>query len=61
MNDDAGGWLWLLIDVFFVAVFAAALIYGTMQWRRRRTSPPVERTREDATKSLYKTEARQGH
>jgi len=35
MSGDAGGWMWLLIDVALVAVLAAALAYGIMVWRRR--------------------------
>jgi hypothetical protein len=34
--NDAGGWIWLVIDVGFVAVFAAVLAYGTIWYRRRR-------------------------
>jgi hypothetical protein len=34
--NDAGGWLWLVIDVIFVLALAFALIYGTIQWRERR-------------------------
>jgi hypothetical protein len=52
MNADAGGWLWLVIDVFFVAIFAAALAYGTIMWRRRR-NPEIERRRDEATDRLY--------
>jgi hypothetical protein len=36
MDSDAGGWLWLVIDVLMVAVLAVALIYATVLWRRRR-------------------------
>jgi hypothetical protein len=36
MSGDAGGWLWLAIDVGFVVVLAAALIYGLVTWRNRR-------------------------
>jgi hypothetical protein len=53
MNGDAGGWLWLLIDVAFVALFAGGLIYGITMWRNRRRSPELERAREDATRRLY--------
>jgi hypothetical protein len=37
MDGDAGGWLWLVIDVAMVSVLAIALIYGTMLWRQRRS------------------------
>jgi hypothetical protein len=53
MNDDAGGWLWFVIDVAFVAVLAAVLIYGVSMWRSRRRSPAVERSRDRATEELY--------
>jgi hypothetical protein len=54
MSDEAGGWLWLLIDVAFVAELAAALFYGIAMWRRRRRDPRVEQIREEATRDLYK-------
>ena len=52
MNDDAGGWLWLIIDVAFVALLAGALIYGVNVWRKRR-SAAAERVRDNATRELY--------
>jgi hypothetical protein len=57
MEDQGGGWLWMLIDVGFVAVLGAVLIYGTMQWKRRR-SRPVEHARDQATHQLYESEER---
>ena len=33
---DLDAFLWLVIDVGFVALLAGALIYGMLQWRRRR-------------------------
>jgi Flp pilus assembly protein TadB len=56
MDSDAGGWLWLVIDVAMVAVFAIALIYGTMLWRQRR-SRAVKQASERATTQLYEREA----
>ena len=45
MND--GGWLWLVVDVLFVAALAAALAFGVMKYRRRyRGETPQERSRE---------------
>jgi hypothetical protein len=52
MNDDAGGWLWLVIDVAFVALLAAALVYGVSVWRKRR-SAASEQVRDRATRELY--------
>jgi hypothetical protein len=52
MSGDTGGWLWLIIDVAFVAVFAAGLVYGVNHWRKRR-SATAERVRDDATRELY--------
>ena len=37
--NDAGGWMWLVIDVIFVLALAFALIYGPMQWSARRRNP----------------------
>jgi hypothetical protein len=33
---DIGGYLWLIIDVAFVAALAAGIVYGLREWRRRR-------------------------
>ena len=52
MNSDAGGWLFLLMDVAFVALLAGALIYGLSVWRKRR-SAAAERVRDNATRELY--------
>lgn len=52
MSGEAGGWMWLLIDVALVAVLAAALAYGVLVWRKRR-SPAANRMRDDATDHLY--------
>jgi flagellar biosynthesis/type III secretory pathway M-ring protein FliF/YscJ len=51
--NDAGGWMWLVIDVIFVLALAFALIYGTMQWRARRRNPLQKQATEDATRRLY--------
>jgi hypothetical protein len=60
MNGDAGGWLWLLIDVGFVIVLAGALTYGLMMWRKqqRTQTPEQRRQREQATRELYRAEDR---
>jgi hypothetical protein len=50
--EDASGWMWLIIDVVFVAALAAALIYGTIAWRRRR-SRGMQEIRDDKTRELY--------
>lgn len=52
MDSDAGGWLWLVIDVAFVAALAAALIYGMARWRRRRNGA-LDEVRDRATDRLY--------
>jgi hypothetical protein len=45
--------MWLLIDVAFVAVLGAALIYGIVQWRNRPKSPAVQERRDQATRRLF--------
>jgi Ni/Fe-hydrogenase subunit HybB-like protein len=52
--DDAGGWLWLLIDVGFVAILAAALIYGVTMWHFRRRNRAAQQARDEATRELYR-------
>jgi hypothetical protein len=52
MSDDASGWMWLLIDVGFVVVLAAAIAYGTIEWRKRR-SARANQVRDQATSDLY--------
>jgi hypothetical protein len=56
MEHDAGGGLWLLINVVAVAILAAAMIYGTMQWHKRRRSRGLEQQRNQATRELYQQE-----
>ena len=53
MTEVTGGALWFLIDVVLVAILAAALIYGTIQWRKRSRNPAVERASENATRDMY--------
>jgi hypothetical protein len=50
---DLGGSLWLIIDVVLVAILAAALVFGIVQWRRRPRSPAVEQVRDEATRRGY--------
>jgi flagellar basal body-associated protein FliL len=56
--DEAGGWLWLVIDVVLVVVLAAALGYGIVMYRNRPKGPRVDRARDSATKELYRQEER---
>lgn len=53
MFTDQGGWLWVVVDVFLVAVFAGALIYALMTWRKKRRDPETERRAREATQALY--------
>jgi hypothetical protein len=52
MITDLGGPAFLLIDVVFVAVLAAAMIFG-MKWWRRRRSPAVEQAEVEGVRELY--------
>jgi hypothetical protein len=54
MNSDAGGWLWLVIDVGFVVILAIALVYGIYMWRTRSRNQTVERIRDEATRETYR-------
>jgi hypothetical protein len=53
MVHDIGGWLWLVIDVAFVAGLAAALIYGVVMWRKWRRHPVAAEERDRATRQAY--------
>jgi hypothetical protein len=48
--NDLGSWLWLVIDVAFVALLGAALVWGTLMWRSRRNRAQTEQ----ATRELYR-------
>jgi uncharacterized protein involved in outer membrane biogenesis len=50
---DQGGWLWAVVDIVFVAVLAAALVYGVFAWRRRSRDPGVEQVRDRSTLRNY--------
>ena len=51
--DDAGGWLWLLIDVIFVGALGIGIAYGIMAYRRRRKDPGMQSLRDAATRRAY--------
>jgi hypothetical protein len=51
--NDYGGWMWLLVDVIFLAILAAALIYGIGMWRNRHRDPATKEVRDEATERLY--------
>lgn len=42
MTGEIGGWLWLVIDVLMVVALAAAIIYGTVAYRRYRNRVSIE-------------------
>ena len=54
--QDFGGWMWLIIDVGLVVVFAAALVYGIGMWRSRHKDRATEEVRDRATERLYRQE-----
>jgi beta-lactamase regulating signal transducer with metallopeptidase domain len=59
LGGDLGGYLWLIIDIGFVAGLAAVMIYATYKWRQRRKDrsmqeaekQAVERTATEAVKA----------
>jgi len=55
MNNDAGGWLWLFIDVILTVLLLGGLIYGTIQWRLRSRNSDVQQVRNDLTAHNYRT------
>ena len=51
---DAGGWLWLLIDVVGVVVLAGALVYAMMLWRRRRKNHAFRQHQNEVVRENYR-------
>ena len=51
MSSELSGWLWLVIDVCFVAALAAALAYGVVHVRR--LGARKRQQRDEATRDLY--------
>jgi hypothetical protein len=56
MNDDASGWLWLIINVGLVLILGAALLYGVNQYRHRNRR--LDPLRDKKTRDLYRKEDR---
>jgi flagellar basal body-associated protein FliL len=54
MSGEAGGWMWLLLNVGLVALLAAALAYGMWSWRAKRRSPAIDRLRDRKTEELQR-------
>lgn len=45
MNDELGGWLWLVMDVFAVALLGAVIAYALISYRRHfRADTPEARS-----------------
>ena len=53
MSHEIGGWLWLVIDVLFVAALAAGMIYGTTMWCKWRPHPVETQERDRATREAF--------
>lgn len=58
MDEGGGGWLWMLIDVVFVAVLALAIWYGYSRWRSRRKTPEDVRREGEAVRDVYSKDAK---
>jgi hypothetical protein len=51
---DPSGWLWALIDVVGVVALAAALVYATILWSRRRKDVRARAEREETVRENYR-------
>jgi len=56
MDSDASGWLWLAINFVMPILLLAAIIYGTVQWRKRSRRPALEEMRDQKTRENYREE-----
>jgi uncharacterized iron-regulated membrane protein len=58
--ESIGGYMWLIIDVILVVALAAAILWGTHQWRQRRRGQDPRgadnRQSDEATKRVYREE-----
>ena len=52
MSGEAGGWMWLLMNVGLVMLLGAALVYGMWTWRAKRRSPAMDHLRDRKTEEL---------
>jgi hypothetical protein len=52
--NDLSGWLWLMVDVGAVLVFAGALIYGIVMWRNRSKDWATKQTQDKVTRENYR-------
>lgn len=58
--ESIGGYMWLIIDVVLVAALAAAILWGTHQWRQRRRDRPSRQNEAEAVKRVYRQEDGRG-
>ena len=54
MHHEVGGWLYFGMTVVMVIILAAALIYGTVMWRKWRKHPTHQKERDEAVKKAYR-------
>ena len=54
---DLGGILWMVIDVLFVVVLAAALVYAIYQWHRRPRDSATREASDEAVRKEYHRES----
>jgi uncharacterized iron-regulated membrane protein len=58
--ESIGGYMWLLINVVFVAALAVAILWGTHQWRQKRRDRQARDAEEQAVKRVYREEESRG-
>jgi hypothetical protein len=54
LGGDLGGYLWLIIDIGFVAGLAAVMIYATYKWRQRRKDRSMQEAEKQAVERTYR-------
>jgi uncharacterized iron-regulated membrane protein len=54
--ESIGGYMWLIIDVILVLALAAAILWGTHQWRQRKREHRDREAEERAVKRVYREE-----
>ena len=54
--ESIGGYMWLIIDVLLVAALAAAILWGTHQWRQKRRGRKDKEAEKHAVERVYREE-----
>jgi uncharacterized iron-regulated membrane protein len=58
--ESIGGYMWLIIDVLFVAALAGAILWGTHRWRQKRRDQAAQEAEREAVERVYREDESRG-